>query len=90
MNTSVLITYWHDDDVDTITTVCFANDAEADKFEDFLNTIGYFVIERKSTATITADEVDKFEDFLTDNDYLVIAATITADEAIKNIQECLC
>lgn len=66
MNTSVLITYWHDDDVDTITTVCFANDAEADKFEDFLTDIDYFVIERKS------------------------AATIAADEAIKNIQECLC
>lgn len=66
MNTPVLITYWHDDDVDTVTTVCFDNDAEADKFEDFLGTIGYFVIERKS------------------------AATIAADKAIKNIQECLC
>ena len=63
---SVLITYWHDDDVDTITTVCFANDIEADKFEAFLDTINYHVVERKS------------------------AATISADEAINNIKECLC
>jgi hypothetical protein len=66
MNTQILITYWHDDDVDTITTIVFENDSEADKFESFLDTINYHVIERKS------------------------AQIISADDAIKNIKECLC
>ena len=66
MNKPILITYWHDDDVDTITTVCFDNEVEADKFETFLNSINYYVIERKS------------------------AKTISANDAISNIKECLC
>ena len=65
MTEPILITYWHDDDVDTITTVCFDNAKEADKFEKFLDTIDYYVIERKS------------------------AKTIPANEAIKNIKDCL-
>lgn len=52
----ILITYWHDDDVDTITTVVFADDKEADKFESFLDTINYHVIERKSAETISAED----------------------------------
>ena len=65
MNEPILITYWHDDDVDTITTVVFANDKDADKFEKFLDTIDYYVVERKS------------------------AKPIPADDAIKNIKDCL-
>ena len=66
MTKPILITYWHDDDADTITTVCFDNDTEADKFEAFLDKIKYYIIERKS------------------------AETISAEEAINNIKECLC
>lgn len=51
----ILITYWHDDDVDTVTTVCFTNEADADKFEAFLDTINYYVIERKSAEPVDAD-----------------------------------
>lgn len=51
----ILITYWHDDDVDTVTTVCFANEADANRFEEFLDTINYYVIERKSAEPIDAD-----------------------------------
>ena len=59
MDKPILITYWHDDDIDTVTTVCFDNEAEADKFELFLETIHYYVVERKSAETISADEAIK-------------------------------
>lgn len=58
-NEPVLITYWHDDDVDTICTVCFANEAEAAEFENFLESIDYYVIEHKSAKVIPVKEAIK-------------------------------
>ena len=65
MTKPILITYWHDDDADTITTVCFDNDTEADKFEAFLDKIKYYIIERKSAETISAEEaINNIKEYL--------------------------
>ena len=52
----VIITYWHDDDVDTVRTVCFATDADADEFESFLDKMNFNELNREYLKIVSSKE----------------------------------